>query len=124
MRIELGGISNSLENEAYRKPPKYLKDKHGIEITERMIRREVAGEEINFFGKGRRNGRPVLVVGETKFRLSSGDFAQLDRKLAAVKQEFQSEELVPLLVTHFASERGTERAANRGVIVAQSFEWD
>jgi len=128
MRIELGGISNSLgyslENEAYRKLPKYLKDNHGIEITERMIRREVAGEEINFFGRGRRNGKPVLVVGETKFRLTSGDFAQLDRKLDAVKREYQSEEIVPLLVTHFASDREKERATNRGVIVAQSFEWD
>ncbi|MGH9840586.1 MAG: hypothetical protein ACREEM_17550 [Blastocatellia bacterium] len=128
MRVELGGISNSLgyslENEAYRKLPKYLKDNHGIEILERMIRREVAGEEINFFGRGRRNGKPVLVIGETKFRLTSGDFAQLDRKLDAVKQEYQSEEIVPLLVTHFATEREKERATNRGVIVAQSFEWD
>ncbi len=126
--IEAGGISNhlryTLENEAYRKLPKYLKDNHGIEILERMIRREVAGEEINFFGRGRRNGKPVLVVGETKFRLTSGDFAQLDRKLDAVKREYQSEEIVPLLVTHFASDREKERATNRGVIVAQSFEWD
>jgi hypothetical protein len=127
-RIELGGLSNSfgysLENEAYRMLPKYLRDNHGIEIMERMIRREIAGEEINFFGKGLRRGKPVLVIGEAKIRLASGDFAQLDRKIDAVRQEYGAEEIVPLMVTHFAPEREKERAANRGVIVAQSFEWD
>ena len=73
IRSEIGGMSRSmsyaLENEAYRALPAFLLDKHGIEVTERLIRAPVNNEEINFFGRAVRDGKPVLIVGESKQRL-------------------------------------------------------
>jgi multidrug efflux pump subunit AcrA (membrane-fusion protein) len=70
---ELGGLSRSvsyaLENEAYRQLPAYLATHHGIHLTERMVRTDVGGEEINLFALGERNGAPIVIVGETKLQL-------------------------------------------------------
>ena len=52
IRSEIGGMSRSmsyaLENEAYRALPAFLLDKHGIEVTERLIRAPINNEEITF----------------------------------------------------------------------------
>jgi exonuclease VII small subunit len=135
-RSEVGGLSRSmsyaLENEAYRALPAFLKARHGLELTERLVRVEVGGEEINFFGRGRRDSQQVLVIGETKLRLderrATGRGAEqileiLARKAAAVQHEHPGETIVPLLVTHFARPGFLKEAEERGVIVVQSFEW-
>ncbi len=54
----------ALENEAYRMIPALLEEKHGIRMTERFVRTYVEGEEINLFGRGRRDGQDILIVGE------------------------------------------------------------
>jgi hypothetical protein len=41
-------MSYAFENEAFRMLPGVLKEKYGIEVTERFIRKEVKGKEINF----------------------------------------------------------------------------
>mgnify|MGYP000058810162 CR=1 FL=1 len=72
LRQEVGGLARSvayaLENEAFRRLPEFLRTK-GIEVLERMVRREVAGEEINLFGRARRDGEELLLVGEAVLRL-------------------------------------------------------
>jgi hypothetical protein len=133
---ELRGLGLSfgyaLENEACRMVPALLAEHYGIEITEKLLRTEFAGEEVNLFGRGVRSGRPVLVVGEAKARLSmrpghpedaEPSFGQLDRKVEAVHAELGEADVVPVLVTHFATRAFLEEAAKRGVIVLQSHEW-
>jgi chromosome segregation ATPase len=70
---EVGGLSRSvsyaLENEAYRQLPAYLAAQYGIHLTERMLRTDIGGEEINLFALGERNGKPIVIVGETKLQL-------------------------------------------------------
>ena len=65
-RSELGGLSRSvsysLENEAYRQLPRYLLETYAIEITERMVRFELDGEEINLFARGRKDGKECFIV--------------------------------------------------------------
>jgi DNA repair ATPase RecN len=72
-RTQVGGLSRSmayaLENEAYRKIPKYLKTHYQLDIQERVIRTLIGGEEINLFAKAKRHGEEVLIVGETVVRL-------------------------------------------------------
>ena len=131
-RGELGGLSRSVgygfENEAYRMIPKLLKARYGIELKEKLIRAEVAGKEINLLGRAKRGGKDVLVVGEAKLRLDDrrkkkGDvFKELDEKLEAVKVEHEGEEIVSMLITHYATRGFLKKAEARGVIVIQSFE--
>ena len=126
-RTELGGLSRSvsysLENEAYRQLPRFLKERYHIEVTERMVRLELEGEEINIFAHGRRNGEDFLIVGETELRLASvGKLKQLEKKVSLVKRHYPGE-CISLMITHFARQPVLEAAKEKGIIVIQSFEW-
>ncbi|MCS7200529.1 MAG: hypothetical protein NZ850_09380, partial [Caldimicrobium sp.] len=132
LRKEFGGFtrtySYAFENEAYRNLPQVLR-RYGIEVTERFIRAEIEGEEINFLARGRRNGREVYIVGEAKLRFddTKRDFERtfrvLERKVEVVKREYGGVEVVKLIVTHFAKPRALKLAQDKGIIVVQSFEW-
>ena len=126
-REEVGGLSRSvayaLENEAYRNLPRFLKERHGLEIEERMIRTEMQGEEINLFGKARKDGREVILLGESMLRLDDmSKLRSVKRKLKLI-QDCYAKEVVPIVVTHFAKEKILRRAQEAGFIVVQSFEW-
>jgi len=125
---QVGGLSKSmayaLENEAFRKLPAYLKEHWGIEVEKRLVRRFVAGEEINVFAQALRQGEEILVVGETVLKLDDfSKLGQLDKNVAAVKERFE-QPVAPLIVTHFARPEVAEKARERGVLVVQSFEWE
>ena len=132
----LGGLGRSvayaLENEAYRMLPELLEKRYGIEMSERLVRTTIEGEEINIFGRGRRQGQDILLVGETKLRLDErrqkkrgqkGVFAQLAAKAEAVASAYPDIEIVLLLITHFARPSVLKHAEEQGIIVVQSFEW-
>ena len=137
----VGGIGNTLgyalENEAYRMLPGLLKEKYGLEIIERFIRTDVGGQEINILGRARRDGRELLIVGETKSRLDKPRrkkqrkgkgwgkdiWEQLAEKVTAVQEAHPDVEIVPLIVAHYARPSVVEQAEKDGVIIAQSFEW-
>jgi chromosome segregation ATPase len=130
-RQDLGGLSLSFnyafENEAYRMLPQVLK-KYGLELEDKLIRKEIAGEEINFFATAKRNGKTVYIVGETKLRLDDTKkrddvFKQLEKKISAVKKVYGDVQIVPLIVTHFAKASMLKKAKERGIIVVQSYEW-
>lgn len=136
IRSEIGGMSRSmsyaLENEAYRALPAFLLENHGIELTERLIRTSVNDEEINFLGRAARDGKPVLIVGESKQRLDERRsskreedriFSQLEAKAEAVRAAYPDEEITLLLITHYARPEFLRTAAARGIVVVQSFEW-
>jgi len=133
LRKDFGGFTTSLsyafENEAYRRLPSFLKEKYGIEVIERFIRTCIKGEEINFFAKGKFNGKEVYIIGESKIRFEEKkkDFEktlkQLKKKEKALKEEYGEVELVKLIVTHFATKEAIKLAKKEGIIVVQSFEW-
>ncbi|MEW6527413.1 MAG: hypothetical protein AB1444_12210 [Spirochaetota bacterium] len=131
VKIELGGLSRSFsyafENEAYRNLPKVLKEKYGFEIIEQILRADIGGKEINFFGKARKDNFELYIVGESKLRIESDwrmdVFSELEEKVAAVKSEYGDIPIVQLLVTHYAKKSFIDEALKRGVIIVQSFEW-
>jgi len=136
LRAEMGGLSRSvsyaLENEAYRALPAFLKARYGLELTQRLVRADVLGEEINFFAKARRDGQDVVIIGETKLRLDERRaegrgveqiLETLERKIAVAQRAYPNETIVPLLVTHFARPSFLREAEAQGIIVVQSFEW-
>jgi len=133
---EVGGLSRSvsyaLENEAYRQLPAYLATHHGINLTERMVRTDIGGEEINLFALGERNGAPIVIVGETKLQLDRRRgtrdalerlLDQLEAKVKVVQAAHPEREVVRLLVTHYIRPSLREVATRRNVLIAQSFEW-
>ena len=133
-RGELGGLSKSMsyafENEAFRKLPDFLKEKYGIEIKEKLIREDIGGKEINIFGKARRDGVDLFVIGESKLRLDEKKdkrikevFDELEEKVKAVKKEYGEKEVVKILITHYATKGFLSKAKEKGIIVVQSFEW-
>ncbi|MEW5766564.1 MAG: hypothetical protein AB1797_02910 [bacterium] len=131
-RGELGGLSRSMsyafENEAYRMLPGLLKTNYGIEMTAKIIRTKIKGKEINLFGRARRNGNDVLIVGEAKLRLEKKKhekkdvFEELKKKVEAVEKTYK-EEIVKILITHYGEPNLIEEARRKGIIVIQSFEW-
>ena len=133
LAIQVGSLSRTmsyaLENEAYRALPGLLKRKLGLELDQRFVRTEINGEEINLFGRARRNGQTVLIVGESKLRLDMRSlerqdvFDQLRRKVEAVRQAYPDQEIMPVLITHYARAAFVQEAEARGVQVFQSFDW-
>jgi len=121
----------AFENEAYRMLPGLLKKTYGIEIKRKLIRAEIGGKEINIFGMARKNGQDAIVVGEVKLRLEdrrkktgkADVFAELEDKVEAVRREYGKEEIVRILVTHYATKGFMKKAQDRSVLVVQSFEW-
>lgn len=131
-RIQLGGLSRSFsysfENEAYRNLPQVLHQKYGYEVIEKMVRADIGGKEINFFGKALKDGKEFYIVGESKIRLDEGDwrrevFADLESKINAVRAIYGDVPVLPILVTHFATNAFIDEAAQKGIIVVQSYEW-
>ncbi|MDH7553934.1 MAG: hypothetical protein QHH74_09775, partial [Spirochaetota bacterium] len=131
-RIQLGGLSRSFsysfENEAYRNLPQVLHQKYGYEVVEKMVRADIDGKEINFFGKALKDGKEFYIVGESKVRLDEGDwrrevFADLESKINAVRNVYGDVSILPILVTHFATNAFIDEAAQKGIIVVQSYEW-
>lgn len=131
-REDLGGLSRSFsyafENEAYRMLPKLLEEKYGIRVKEKMIRTDIGNQEVNFLARAEKEGREVYLVGEAKLRLDDGKkrkdvWKELEEKVKAVKEEYGEVEVVPFLVTHFATKGFLRQAKERGIIVVQSFEW-
>lgn len=126
-RTELAGLARSvsyaLENEAYRQLPLYLKEHYGIEVTERIVRLEMDGEEINLFARARKDGRDVLIVGEAELKLTSvGKLKQLEKHVALAGKKYGIE-CIPLMITHFARPQVFEAAQKKGILIVQSFEW-
>ena len=127
-RSQVGGLSRSmayaLENEAYRKLAGYLTAHYQLEMKEKLIRTEVADEEINIFGIASQNGEDVIIVGEVVLKLDDqSKLAKLDKKIKAVRKEY-SQKIIPLMLTHFARSIIVEKAKEKGVLVVQSFQWD
>ncbi len=116
-------MAYALENEAYRMLPAFLKTHQQLDISERLVRTWINGEEINFYARARRGDEAVVIVGESVIRLDDpSKLTQLQRKLDAVRA-VESLPLVPLLVTHFAHPDLLEQTRRNGIVVAQSFEW-
>jgi len=131
-RKQLGGLSHTvgyvLENEAYRALPALLAAEHGIELKDRLIRTYLTTDrgypvEVNIFGRGDRNGREVVVLGESKSQLSTKDIDRfIQGRLTRLEPLF--EDIFTVLVTHMTSSPDVaDYAQERGIALYYSYQF-
>ena len=131
-RSQLGGLAMTvgytLENAAYRALPDLLKADYGIEVQDRLIRTYLTDDknrslEVNIFGKGLKNGREVVILGESKSQLSERHINRfIFTRLDHLKPLFG--EVLPILVTHMISSEGVAAyAKEQGIALYYSYQF-
>lgn len=100
----LEGVSHSvgysLENAAFKALPALLFERYGIAVQGRLVRRYIGDRQVNIFGRARRDGQEVVVIGECKVRPSRKEvvrFLKIARRLA---DQEGWEEVLCLFVAH------------------------
>ena len=130
-RKQFGGLSNTvgytLENAAYRTLPALLETDYDITVQgtlKRTYLRDNRGRsvEVNIFGRGNKNGRDVIILGESKSQLSANHIDHfISNRLAHLKPLFEN--VFPLLVTHMTSSEDVEAyAKERGIALYYSYQ--
>lgn len=132
LQKQVGGLSQSfgyvLENEAMKGLPKLLLRDYGLRIEGRLKRGYVQDSsgrhiEVNLFGTGKRDGKQVTIVGESKSQLSKNDIDRFLRRTVQALQEVYPD-ILPVMVTHITSEPDAEEyARSLGVAVYYSYEF-
>jgi len=130
-RKMVGGLSDAfgytLKNEAYKALPKLLARDFNIEVEGRLIRKYIEypdgrHDEVNIFGKAKKNGRDLWVVGESKVRMSKkeiNDFLKMVERLGSV---IRGDKLL-LGVTHTIMPDIEKYAQSKGIKVYWSYEF-
>ena len=130
-RKQLGGLSNTvgytLENAAYRTLPALLETDYDIIVQDKLTRtylRDNRGRsvEVNIFGRGNKNGRDVIILGESKSQLSANHIDHfISNRLAHLKPLYEN--VFPLLITHMTSSENVEAyAKERGIALYYSYQ--
>jgi len=98
----LEGISNSvgysLENNTYKSLPVLL-NKEGIEVEGRLIRRYYEDNQLNIWGKGKKNGKTLLILGEVKVRPSRKEIDKFLRLVDTITKK-EKKDAFPVFVAH------------------------
>jgi len=132
LRKQVGGLSHTvgytLENEAYRYLPDLLERDYGVRVEGDLLRTFVEDErgrpvEVNIFGRARRDGHTLIILGEAKAQLSRNDVDRfLRRKVKPLEGIFPERFLV--LVTHMITHPSVEEyARSRGIALYYSYQF-
>ena len=123
----LEGISDSvgysLENEAFKALPALLQERHGIAVQGRLVRRYIGERQLNIFGRARRDGQELVVVGECKVRPSRKEvdrFLKITQRLA---DQLGWDHMIRLFVAHDFPPTVEEHLRDRDVLVFWSYEF-
>lgn len=131
-RRQLGGISMTvgytLENEAFKALPELLQRDFGVIVRGRPKREYVTDSkgksiEVNIIAKATREGKEVVIVGESKSQLSKNDVDHFVRRklnrLAGVYRE-----LFPVLITHMTTAPDVgEYVKEKGIALYYSYDF-
>jgi RecG-like helicase len=122
------GFGHIHANKAYKALPALLKRDHGILIKGRLKREYVKdkdGEyiEVDISGSARQNGKGIVIVGESKSKLSKNDVNDFIRKklkrLEGVYPDF-----FPVLLTHMTSSHDVEKyVKDKGIVLYYSYDF-
>ncbi len=100
----LEGVSHSvgysLENAAFKALPALLLERYGIAVQGRLVRRYIGDRQVNIFGRARRHGQEVVVVGECKVRPSRREVDRFLKIAQRLADQEGWEEVLCLFVAH------------------------
>ncbi|MBI4640256.1 MAG: chordopoxvirus fusion protein [Candidatus Tectomicrobia bacterium] len=129
-RTDLGGLQRSfgymLENEAYRSLPSIMREKFGIEVKERFLRKYMkladgTEVEINVLGKGMKNGEEITIIGEAKSILEGKDVDRFLEVLEGLKDVIRGP-VFKVFVTHSTRPSVERFAMNNDIQVVYTYE--
>ncbi|MCS7281089.1 MAG: chordopoxvirus fusion protein [Desulfobacterota bacterium] len=130
-RENLGGLAHTvgylLENEAYKYLPALLKKDLNVEVVGELIRDYVKispehYEEVNIIGKGRANGKELVIIGEVKTQLTKADVTKFLNKVNKLSKIFPVEKLL-ICVTHQVHPLVKNYAEEKGIKVYLSYQF-
>ena len=121
----VGDITDSLgyklENESYIFLPTLLKRDYGIDIEGELNRCYVKDNwnndiEVNIYGKGKKEGKEIVIIGEVKSKLSKNKIDKfIKNKIKRIDKVFDN--IFPVLVTHQISSNDVKDYAMKNNIV-------
>ena len=131
-REQVGGLAHTvgyvLEDRAYRSLPSLLMRDFNVELIEPLKRDYIEiypgkYQEVNIIGRARRNGREVMIIGDSKSQIKKKD---IDNFLKIVKElkDIIHEELILLGITYQASPQVRKYAESKGIKIYFSYEFD
>jgi len=122
----LEGISNSvgysLENNAYRGLPTLLK-KEGIEVEGRLMRRYYEENQLNIWGKGKKDNKTILILGEVKVRPSKKEIDKFIRLVDMIANKEKKEAFL-VFVAHDYHPNTERYLTEKGIKYYWSYELD
>ena len=120
-REQVGGLSSTvgyiLENEAMKALPSLLAQEFGLKIEGRFVRKFVKDKkgrpiEVNIIGEAVKNSKKIVIIGQSKLRLSKEDILEFLRdKIIPFEEIF--EEIFPILITHMITQPDVEEYAHK-----------
>ncbi len=123
MRQEIGGLSHAvsygLEDKSYVGLPPVLKRDHSILVKGRLKRGflEISRNkfiEINIWGHGEQNGKPVEIIGEAKTQLKKRDVIKFVQTLENLKPHV-ARSIYPLFLTYQTSPAVSQYTKDKGI---------
>ena len=123
-------VGYELENKAYRYLPSLLERDFGIQIEGRLLRKYLPGTrkgryiQVNIYGWGKKNGKRMLVLGETKTSLSKREVNKFLKhvKLASSVEGVKDEDVLKVAVVHTVVPDVEAYAQEKGVKIYWSYD--
>ncbi len=127
VKKRLEGISNSvgysLENQAIKSLPKILK-KFDIRVN-RLMRKYVPIKDkiyqLNIYGEGKKNSKPILIIGEAKVRPSKKEILRFEKVIKLI-QEIEKTEIFKIFIAHDFHPRIENYLKEKNILPIWSYE--
>ncbi len=124
-REKLEGLSDAfgytLEDRAIKSLPSILLKEYKIEVIGKLKRTylKIGKEyiELNIYGKGRKNGKEYIIIGESKSRISK---KEIDRFIS--KCEKVSDKSIKIIISYIFTPEIEEYAKEKEIILIPSYE--
>ncbi len=120
-------VGYGLEDRAMKTLPQLLKERYGIEVQGKLIRKYVKYngkfDEIDIWGKGIRDNKEIDIIGEAKARLSKTDVDDILKMLKRLSNKgLVGDERFLFFVTYTARPEAEQYSLSMGVEVIWSFD--
>ena len=129
MRKEIGGLGATigfgLEDIGRVVLPGYLERHYNIyvdELTRKFFRVNKKTQiEINLYGEGKKNGKEIVILGETKSRIYEGEVKKFLRQISEIAPQIKCE-VLKVMFGYLIHPTAMELAKKEGVILVASYQ--